>query len=197
MDGEVLSFDVNKPYPKHDINEDRAHVPVECKLLIIIEQHKKIVDLCVGQNHIVVIGINGSCYWLGLPIRVKKIKPIEVATKKKAKKGVQKPENIVDEWEPIDPSDYRIIDEIHLNIEVVTSVQYRKDEEQLLLGSSKCIITIVSIDAEYLQDLIATKSKLETSDQLVEVMWESRFHNGSILAINTIKLVFKYCYLFC
>jgi hypothetical protein len=199
MDGEVLSFDVNKPYPKHDTTEDKAHIWVECQLLLVIGQHEQVADLCLGQNHMVVIGANGSCYWLGFPIRVKKIKPVEVASKKKGKKKkAQEMEIVVDEFEPIDPNDFQIVDEIHLAIGVVTSAQYRKDEKQLLLGSFNNIITTIKVDDVSIQTHVATKAKRsETSDRLVEVMWQSSFHNGPILAISTIKLVFNLYFVIC
>ena len=188
MDGEVLSFDVIQPYPKHDITYDKAKVPIECKLLFVIENRQQIVGVSLGENHAVIVGANGNCYWLGFPIRVKKIKPIEVASKKKGKaKPSSKVEIVVDEWEPIDPNDYKIIDEIHLAIGVVTSMQYRKDKKQLLLGSSKNIITTIDVNAEEIQILLETKAK--HLDSLVKVAWQSRFHDGPILAMSTIKLV--------
>lgn len=167
-------------------------VPVESKLLFVIEQREEIVELCLGTNHLVVVGTSGRCYWLGFPIKMKKVKIVEVVSKKKAKKmkGPKVPEVIEDEYEPIDPHDYRIVEEIHLSIGPIVSAQYRRDEKQLLLGSSEGSIITIEVDAANLRTLIETKVKPEeASDKLVEIIWESRFHNGPIMAMSYIKLV--------
>lgn len=83
LHGEILSFEVKQPYPKFDYTQEKPLVTVECKLLYVIAQEERFVEICLGQNHLVVIGASGSCYRLGFPVKVKKIKPIEVTPKKK------------------------------------------------------------------------------------------------------------------
>jgi len=192
MNGEILSFDVKQPYPKFDNIQEKPLIMSECKLLFEIVEAKQIIEICLGQNHLVAIGIKGSCYWLGIPINVKKVRPVEVTSKKKGrpKKGEKTVEMVEDEYEPIDPNDYRIVEELHMAIGTIVSAEYRWDEKQLLLGSSKGFITTIKVDASNLQTLIVTKAKpQEAIDRLVEVMWQSHFHDGPILAMSFIRLV--------
>lgn len=195
LHGEILSFDVKQPYPKFDNTQEKPVVPVECKLLFVIPQEEQIVELCLGENHVVAIGTSGTCYWLGFPMRVKKVKPIEVASKKKGrqKKAAKQVEVVEDEYEPIDPNDYRIVEELHVDIGTITSAEYRRDEKQLMLGSLKGSITTIRVHAEDLQTLIVTKVKpMEAAEKLVEIMWQSRFHDGPILAMSFIRSVILY-----
>lgn len=192
MRGEILSFEVKRPYPKFDNTQEKPLIMVDCKLLFVITQMEQIIELCLGENHLVAIGTSGSCYWLAFPMRVKKVKPVEVAPKKKGRqKKVEKLVEVVEEeYEPIDPNDYRIVVELHLAIGSITSAEYRRDEKQLLVGSSKGSITTIRVDAENLQTLIITKAKLvEVVHKLVEVMWQSRFHDGPILAMSFVRFV--------
>lgn len=126
-------------------------------------------------------------------MRIKKIKQVEVATstrgkkKQKGKKVVDEP--IVDEYEPMDPNDFRIVEELQLNANPVTTVSYRDDEAQLLVGSSNGTITTVKIDSKALQNQLTARpgDAPEKAEAIVIVEWQSNFHNGPILAMGAMR----------
>jgi hypothetical protein len=188
--GEVLSFEVGGPLSK--LGSPEALGAADGKLLITVDKPEKIVGLCIGENHMVVVGISGSCYWLGFPVRVVKEKPVEVTTgrrKARPKKGEPAVEEPI-EYELIVPN-YHIAQRLHLSLMSVTNAQYRQDEEQLLLGSSNGSITTVKVDVGHLRDQLTARpgDVLEKVDNVVHIEWQSNFHSGPITAMGMLRLV--------
>ncbi len=217
VEGQVLSFNVEdlpslpaavpKANPQTGLmpenNQAAAKAAVvdttpEFKLLITLSSAEKIVGLCVGQNHMVIVGISGCCHWLGFLVKVKKAKAVDVATggkgkrKGRPKKGEKVFESAADdEYEAVDLDDFRIVEELDLALSEVTNVQYRDDEGQLLLGSSNGSITTVKVNAQQLQLQLTKRhdddSAAASTEKLVSMQWQSSFHSGSILAMGSLR----------
>ncbi|CAK9866751.1 unnamed protein product [Sphagnum jensenii] len=217
VEGQVLSFNVEdlpslpaavpKANPQTGLmpenNQAAAKAAVvdttpDFKLLITLSSAEKIVGLCVGQNHMVIVGISGCCHWLGFPVKVKKAKAVEVAMggkgkrKGRPKKGEKVFESAADdEYEAVDLDDFRVVEELDLALSEVTSVQYRDDEGQLLLGSSNGSITTVKVNAQQLQLQLTKRhdddSAAVSTEKLVSMQWQSSFHSGSILAMGSLS----------
>jgi hypothetical protein len=217
VEGQVLSFNVEdlpslpaavpKANPQTGLmpenNQAAAKAAVvdttpEFKLLITLSSAEKIVGLCVGQNHMVIVGISGCCHWLGFLVKVKKAKAVDVATggkgkrKGRPKKGEKVFESAADdEYEAFDLDDFRIVEELDLALSEVTNVQYRDDEGQLLLGSSNGSITTVKVNAQQLQLQLTKRhdddSAAASTEKLVSMQWQSSFHSGSILAMGSLR----------
>jgi hypothetical protein len=86
----------------------------------------------------------------------------------------------------------RVVCELALNVPHVSSMQYRSDGLQLLVGASNGLILTVKVNQNNMEPQLRTTSPdllptLTSIERGAEIDWESDFHDGAILAIGFIR----------
>jgi hypothetical protein len=191
----------DKNEEKRDEKKDeKKDGEVKWQFLISIEDMGKVSHLCAQDGHVVAVGAGGRLKWICVskePIEIKKVKRKKGEKKNKKKKRKFRDDDKNDESEDGKAGANlhcvsRVVCELALNVPHVTTMHYRSDGLELLVGSSNGTIFTIKVNQSSMEPQLRATSPdllppLTSMERRAEIEWESEFHDGAIFAIGFLR----------